>query len=308
MLSRDPRITIIVATLNCRNTLLRCVQSVIDQDYPHKEIIIIDGGSSDGTQDVIRGLDSPVISHRESAPDRGIYHAWNKGLRYACGDWINFLGADDYFVESGVIGKIASGLRNCPQDILVAYGREAVVSPYGEVLEINGAPWREVGGRFTIEMSIPHPAVFHRESLFRDYGVFDESFKIAGDYELLLRVLKNGKADFLSDVVVKAVDYRGTSRRPEMLLILARELVRAKKMNNVPPYTGGSLGQLSKILVKSILQRLLGQRTSAGLVDAYRRLTGRTPIWRKIYCPKFTRFDSSPMSTPLPALPDKGSI
>lgn len=277
------KITVILSVLNCRHTLKRCIESVICQDYPLKELIIIDGGSTDGSVDVIRTMKSPAISHWESAPDHGIYHAWNKGLARATGDWINFMGADDYFLNKNVFGKVASAIGQCPPDTMVAYGQEAVVAPDGEILEINGAPWEEVGRRFPIEMSIPHPAVFHSNALFRALGTFDESFKIAGDYDLLLRVLSNGSAEFLKGVVIKAVHYGGTSRSCENALVLAREVVRAKRKNSIAPYKLGSLWHLSKIVVKSKLHRLLGPDAAFRIIDAYRCLTGRIPIWEKIY-------------------------
>ena len=90
-----PKISIIVAVYNSKKTLQRCIDSVFSQTYPHKELIIIDGGSTDGTVDILRA-NNDKITYWKSEPDNGIYQAWNKALDHAKSDWICFLGADDY--------------------------------------------------------------------------------------------------------------------------------------------------------------------------------------------------------------------
>jgi glycosyltransferase involved in cell wall biosynthesis len=88
-------ISVIVAVFNGAKTLQQCIDSVAGQTYPHKELIVIDGGSIDGTREILEG-DATKLAYWVSEPDRGIYHAWNKALARARGDWICFLGADDY--------------------------------------------------------------------------------------------------------------------------------------------------------------------------------------------------------------------
>ena len=91
-----PLISIIVAVYNGEKTLQRCIDSVFSQTYPHKELIIIDGGSTDGTVDILQ-TNNDKITYWKSEPDNGIYQAWNKALDHAKSDWICFLGSDDYF-------------------------------------------------------------------------------------------------------------------------------------------------------------------------------------------------------------------
>jgi Glycosyltransferases involved in cell wall biogenesis len=85
----NPLFTIIVAVLNSKETLERCIESVNSQTYPYKELIIKDGGSTDGTVEILKNNDDK-IAYWESSPDHGIYHAWNKALQYARGEWICF--------------------------------------------------------------------------------------------------------------------------------------------------------------------------------------------------------------------------
>lgn len=101
-------ISIIVAVFNGKITLQHCIDSVAQQTYPNKELIIIDGGSKDGTVNLLEE-NRNKISYWISEPDRGIYNAWNKGLEQTTGKWIIFLGADDYLwdvrvLERGLIG------------------------------------------------------------------------------------------------------------------------------------------------------------------------------------------------------------
>lgn len=277
----QPCISIIVAVYNGAATLQRCIESVGTQIYARKELIIIDGGSTDGTVDIIKASNHQ-ISYWESEPDRGIYHAWNKGLAHAIGDWVHFLGADDYFMNSNVLAKVAKGIGHCSADVRIVYGKEAVVSTDGKVLEIRGDPWEKAGPRFIREMSIPHPAVFHHRSIFDDHGRFDESFRICADYDLLLRELKNGQACFLADIIVKGVSYGGTSKRWDMILTVVAETARARLRNGIFPYGPSWIWFYCKTVTKYGLARLVGDRITRHAVDLYRLLTGRPRIWSKM--------------------------
>ena len=90
-----PLISIVVSVFNGADTLQQCIDSVTDQTYPAVELIVIDGGSTDGTREILL-RNASKLAYWVSEPDRGIYHAWNKALVHAQGDWISFLGADDY--------------------------------------------------------------------------------------------------------------------------------------------------------------------------------------------------------------------
>lgn len=280
MTDPQPHISIIIAVYNSADTLQRCIDSVKMQEYPSKELIVIDGDSTDGSVKIIEA-DAAHIDYWVSEPDNGIYHAWNKGLDHACGDWIHFLGADDYFMDSGFLTGVAKGIEGCPQDVRVVYGREAVVSATGDVLETRGEPWENVGKRFVREMSIPHPAVFHRRDLFEDRGRFDESFRICADYELLLRELKTGRACLVPDVL-KAVSYSGASKRWDTIVTVVFETARAQRMNGIFPYRPSWFWFFAKTVVKSRLALSVGDRFTRRLVDYYRLLTGRPRIWTRM--------------------------
>jgi glycosyltransferase involved in cell wall biosynthesis len=177
------RLTIVTATYNADAVLARCIESVLAQDYPDIEHVFIDGGSSDGTIDILKQYSAKIASW-VSEKDKGIYDAWNKGLRIATGEWIAFLGADDQYVPGAVSQYMASLVRWVPEP-----PRKA---------KIIGQGWK--WSVFQKEMKPAHVGSLHHRSLFETYGVYDISYRIVGDYELLLRPRGNLKASFMNSI------------------------------------------------------------------------------------------------------------
>ena len=136
----QPLITIIIAVFNGAKTLQQCIDSVAQQSYSNKQLIIIDGGSSDGTVDLLQANDQS-ISYWVSEPDKGIYSAWNKGLLKAEGEWICFLGADDYFLGVQALEMMSTHLELIPINILVVYSQIMLVNHQGDNLYSVGEPW-----------------------------------------------------------------------------------------------------------------------------------------------------------------------
>ncbi|MBI5571857.1 MAG: glycosyltransferase [Desulfomonile tiedjei] len=272
-----PTISVVVASCNNVATVERCIGSVFSQTYPFKELVVIDGGSTDGTVEILRSNDKG-ITYWESEPDRGIYHAWNKGLDRAKGDWIYFLGADDRFAGPDVLGRVAEALRQCPPSIRLAYGMVALAARTGEVVEILGQPWSKARVSLKNELSIPPLGVFLHRSLFRIHGKFDESFRIAGDYEFLLRELTKNPPQFMFDVVVSIWSLGGASSRPENGPLLRLEDARARKLNGLPAYSAKWLWELFKSSVYRILYRIVGPGLARHVRNMYRRYSGKQPL------------------------------
>jgi len=195
-----PTITTIIASYNAGNTIERSIKSIVNQTYSNKELIIIDGGSADQSPGIIKSFDSR-ITYWESVPDRGIYHAWNKGLEHASGEWICFLGADDYFWNNNVLDELVPHLKKAHDEgIKVVYGQAAKVDKDENVIKLYGKPWSKVSWLMKHGMALHHTGTMHHKSLFDIHGKFDETFRIAGDYDLLLRELKNGRAEFIENI------------------------------------------------------------------------------------------------------------
>ena len=275
-----PLISIIIAVFNASKTLQQCIDSVAQQTYANKELIIIDGGSKDCTVDLLEASQQQ-ISYWISEPDKGIYNAWNKGLSQAKGEWICFLGADDFFWDAQVLERMTAQLQAIPPDILVAYGQIMLLNNDGETLYPIGEPWEKIKDRFKQVMCIPHQGVMHRHSLFEQNGKFDESFRIAGDYELLMRELKTGDAMFIPDLITTGMRQGGISSDPVNTLVTIREIRRAQRMHvqRLPGWIW--IAATARVYVRLLLWRLLGEGVTRKLLDIYRRMMGLPSYWTR---------------------------
>jgi len=277
----SPQISIIVASLNSIDNLSRAIESVLSQTYFNKELIIIDGGSKDGTVDVLKRFDEG-ISYWCSEPDRGIYNAWNKAIDYTRGDWILFLGADDYLWESDVLERIAPNLMKARHKFRVVYGKVNIVRKDGTVLKTHNEPWGRAKRRFRHLMAFGwHQGVFHDRNLFDLYGKFDESFQIIGDYEFLLRELKKHEALFIADIVVTGMQHGGISSDPSKALSMHKEVSRARLKNGIKGISFYLLWIRMLLLVRVIVQTVFGDMTAGVLSDLYRIITGKPRIYTK---------------------------
>jgi glycosyltransferase involved in cell wall biosynthesis len=265
---------------NGKATLQQCLDSVTQQTYAHVELIVIDGGSTDGTVDLIRA-NAQQVTYWISEPDRGIYNAWNKALAQAKGEWVCFLGADDYFRDAQVLNQMAEQLVLVPSEIRVAYGQIMLLNNAGSELYVLGEPWAKIKNRFNQTMCVPHPAVMHRRSLFADNGNFDENFRIAGDYELLLRELKAKDAFFIEGVVMTAMRQGGVSTDPSNTLLGLREVRLAQIKNGLSRPSLSWRVALLRIYMRLFLWRLLGEKKARRMLDIGRHLMGLPPYWTK---------------------------
>jgi len=280
--SATPRITIVVATFNAAATLQRCIDSVAAQAYTRRELVVVDGASTDGSVDIIRAS-REKISTWLSEPDRGIYHAWNKGLALAGGDWICFLGADDYLHDAHALERISPHLASAAPQHRIVYGRVVVVGPDGREIDRLGMPWTRARERFMSgTYCLPTPGVMFHRSLFLEHGSFDESFSIAGDYEFLLRELKSSQPRYLPEIVLADMQYGGISSRPESTLTSLREMRAAQSKHGLPYFNLSYFVALLRVRLRLLLWRILGERNARLVLDWGRRLQGKQPYWTRI--------------------------
>lgn len=273
-----PVISIIIAVFNGERTLQRCLKSIASQTYQHKEVVVIDGGSTDATIDILR-RHSGGIGYWQSEPDKGIYDAWNKALGHARGDWVCFLGADDRLFDERVLEKMAPHLQTATRIARLVYGQVVLVNSQDQVLDRIGADWTKLQAAFMQGKTSPiHQAMFHHRSLFEVHGRFDDSFRIAGDYDLLLRELQ-GHDPVYVPIVVSAMAHGGVSSHPVGKMKALREIMRARKQNGLgQPGIGLVLAWL-RAWIHARIYRLLGQRGSAIVADAYRVMLGKRRLW-----------------------------
>lgn len=184
------KITIITATYNCVSTLEQTILSVINQTYDDIEYIIIDGGSTDGTVDIIKKY-SDKIAYWVSEKDEGVYYALNKGIEYATGDYIEIIGSDDYFYHSKVIENVVSCIESdtdilstCCYIVNEKYKMEYYYTNEHAINKENYPGWM-----------IPHGGMFVKKNIMKCLK-FDTQFKIAADYDFFLKCYLNNNYKF----------------------------------------------------------------------------------------------------------------
>jgi len=193
--SGHPLVTIVTIALNKKAGLGRTAESVKKQMYDNIEHIVIDGGSTDGSVDLLRSLDDS-IDHWISEPDSGIAAAFNKGIGLANGDLVAFLNAGDWYEPDAVAAICQAYVQHPGSDVIC--GAIRLRNPDSSALVCLSDP-----SRVEEESSVYHPAVFVKRSAFTNIGMFDEHYLYAMDYELMLRFKRRG-AKFLSITAVIA--------------------------------------------------------------------------------------------------------
>jgi glycosyltransferase involved in cell wall biosynthesis len=270
--------SVVIATYNVEKTLESCLNSLRGQTFRDFEILVADGVSTDRTREILRSRTSE-ISVLVSEKDRGIYDAWNKVIPRARGQWLIFLGADDELFDEKVFERVAAALLNVSEKIV--YGKVAIVLPNGETLNTEGKEWEKISKKFLQEMTIPHQGVFHRRDLFETRGLFDPSFKVCGDYEFLLRELKENSAKFLPDITVSKMGFGGTSSTLKNVPTIISELSRARSMNGLSAGSPFIYSRWIRYYLRNGISRVFGVSAANWLADCYRVLTGRPKLWTR---------------------------
>ena len=201
------KFSVVTATYNAVKTLRQAVESVFAQNYPAVEYIVIDGGSTDGTVDILRAYSSR-LAYWVSEPDAGIYDAFNKGIRAATGDYIYFLGADDSLFDSNVLSRVADAL----DDTVDVFSAGVYVVNHLNFEKFAGNERARDASSFDGEM-IPHQGMFAKTNLLKKTP-FDTSFRLAGDYDFFMacyfdKAIKFRYVDF--PVAYYATDGAGSS-------------------------------------------------------------------------------------------------
>jgi glycosyltransferase involved in cell wall biosynthesis len=273
-------ITIIVAVYNCKKYIEQCLESIVRQTYNHIELIVIDGGSNDGTLEIIKKY-SANIAYWCSEKDSGLSDAWNKGVKKSTGEWIYFIGADDYLYNNDVIAEASNKLFNCGSHIRVAYGNIVLTTESGIVLYSLGKPWEESRKQFFSSMSIPHQGVFNRADLFKVHGLFSEEYKITADYEFLMRELKNNDPIYMGDIIVAYMRRGGMStyRSNSLNTLMEFAKIRRKHLNLMP--SNRWYLKLIKELLRILLYQLLGDKVLGVLLNIKLIIQKKPTVWNK---------------------------
>jgi len=195
----NPLVSIITATYNADKYLQSSIKSVVNQTYGNIEYIIIDGGSTDNTVQILKENDK-YIDYWISEKDNGIYSAWNKGIEKSKGEWILFIGADDQLLPNCLETYVNYIIQNSQITYNYISSKVHRINPDGSSESVVGKPWQ--WSSFKKRMTTAHPGSFHSRSLFSTYGLYDTNYKIVSDYEILLRAKKELKAGYIDQITV----------------------------------------------------------------------------------------------------------
>jgi hypothetical protein len=272
-------ISIVTSTLNAAAGLAHTLRSVGAQRGASFEWIVVDGGSSDGTAELLRRHEG-LVSQWSSEPDSGIYDAWNKGCSRARGDWLLFIGAGDELVAPDTLASFSAHLEGAHPAHDLVYGKLRYISPVGRVeLEEIGAPWADLEGRWELCRPVlpPHPAIFHHRSLFADGRRFDTRFKMAGDSHFLLVHALRRPPLFVPLALVRA-PVGGVSLNLRSAAALSREISDIDAELGLVPPLPHRLAERMRLAAK-VLAGWMPPRLGHPIADCYRRLTGRPRRW-----------------------------
>ncbi len=191
----NPLVSIITITYNSAKTVEQTILSVVSQDYLNIEYIVVDGGSTDGTLDIIRKYEDR-IAKCVSEPDNGPTDAANKGIRIASGDIIALLHSDDFYADNTVVRRMVEVFEQS-DDIKLVYGIQDYIDPVtGKLLFQWGR--EEAPSEIRKRMYLPFPTIFCRKEVYETAGVFREEYDYATDYEWAIRVIAFTRPRFLN--------------------------------------------------------------------------------------------------------------
>ena len=226
------KISVITVTYNSAKTISACISSVSAQNYNDIEHIIIDGGSTDRTVEIINSQPNRV-KVIVSEPDNGIYDAMNKGINLATGEIIGMLNSDDVFYDLGVIENVAYAFQH--QNIDCCFGNLVFFNETGKIVrKWNSKSFKK--GSFAKSWTPAHPTFYCKKELYDNYGTYKTDYKIASDVELMLRFLevKEVRSIFLDKYLVKMMAGGVSNNGINSTITITKELQRAFRENDLP--------------------------------------------------------------------------
>lgn len=218
------KVSVITVVFNGIRYIEDCICSVLSQSFGNIEFIIVDGGSTDGTLDIINKY-KHKISIVISEIDRGIADAFNKGIRAATGDVVHLLNSDDYYLNSNVISQVVEVFSKNQNSIVIF--KTLITNP-----QRPDRLWSPFLRGLQREMTVPHPSTFIPLKIYRKHGLYDISLNIAMDYDLLLKLYSVGESFIIGDFCTTVMRTGGVSSANFGKAIAEVRDVQTRYLNN----------------------------------------------------------------------------
>ena len=243
----QPLVSVITVCLNSRKYLEEAIKSLSEQTYLNIEYIVLDGGSTDGSIDILNKYKNK-INKIVVEKDNGIFDAMNKGIKLAEGNIIYFLNSDDRFYNNQVVEKAVTAFSRYKEEDFI-YGNIIAFNPVTGYAYIERYP-KKISKWLFIRKTIGHPATFFRSSCFKKAGYFDERYKIAADYEWYLRALfvKKLKSKHIKDnISIFSLGGISNNRKYSEVYISERKIIQKKYFNSFELACTDGLEKLKRI-------------------------------------------------------------
>ena len=209
-----PLFSIVTVCYNSEKTIERTIKSILEQNYLNYEYIIVDGGSTDHTLDIVRKYE-PLFMGRmkwKSEPDKGIYDAFNKGIKLAMGVYVWLVNSDDYIQENS-LNQIADYIKAYNQDELpIIVGKMNFRNKEGHIVRVIRSSYQKMADSYdNYSMGLPHPATIVPQYVYEKHGYYDDNFKIMADNDWFRRIYKAKVNVVFIDIVLTNMCYGGIS-------------------------------------------------------------------------------------------------
>lgn len=241
------KISVVTIVYNRARFISGALESTARQTYPNVEHILQDGGSTDGTLDIIQQHDMAEIK-LVSEPDAGIYDALNKGIKRATGDIIGVMHSDDFFADETVLERVAATMSDTDCDGVYGDLNYVSASDTGKTIR----KWRSGNfekAKLRKGWMPPHPTLYLRREVFDKFGLYDPSYRISADYDAMLRFLVKGNISlaYIPEVLVKMRVGGESNKSLAKILQKSREDYRAIRSYSVGGVGTLALKNLSKV-------------------------------------------------------------
>lgn len=246
MLLLNCKISIVTVCYNSAKTIEKTIQSVTNQTYPNIEYIIIDGYSTDGTREIIHKYTNH-ISYFISEPDNGIYEAMNKAIDVASGNYIFFLGSDDYLASNNIIDKVAEVLSSS-SDIDILCGKVMVIDDRLGLCRMRGEPLTKeqiINGNMP-----PHQGIFAKVDLLKKQH-FSLKYRIAADFDFFLKNYLDNKNVAWFEECIAHYSCNGLSGTSDIWIKEYADI-----LNKYTPYKKNMLSERGKIILASLADKI----------------------------------------------------